>query len=225
MKPRVTLEQATLPNGSSVILHEHDGRPYLTVDGVQTAGPATRISESELGALACAPFRPARQPKVWIAGLGVGSTLIGVRSTLLQKRASIHVAEPCPPLAWWLRTHLEDSSFLDDPCLTIGHDISANDLLPRKDTLHAILIHSDTAPLLEGNQTLYENHRWMTAAYDSLQAGGLLAIASASPIPDIKKKLERAGFTPSLYEIDAAPNARRPRTHDLWLALKGNYES
>ena len=225
MKPRVILEQATLPDGSVIVLHEHDGRHYLTVDGIQTAGPTTRVSESELGALASAPFRPARQPKVWIAGLGTGSVLKGLRKTLLQKRATFIVAEPCAELPIWLRKHLPDTDFLDDDAIVIQQDAGPDGLLAFPNTLHAILVHADTAPVLQRNQLLFDNPRWLTAAYDALQTGGLVAIASASPLPGIEKKLERCGLTPMRHEIDAVPNAKRPKKHFLWLGQKGKYVS
>jgi hypothetical protein len=55
-----------------------------------------------------------------------------------------------------------------------------------------------------------------------LQPGGLLAIASARPLPQIERLLGRSGFETVRQEIDATPNARRPRRHFLWLARKGN---
>lgn len=225
MKPRVILEQSTLPDGSEIILHEHDGRHYLTIDGIQTAGPSTRVSEFEMAALACSPFRPVRQPKIWIAGLGTGATLQGVRSTLLQKRATFLVAEPSPELPGWLRKHLPDPSFLDDDCLLIQPDPGPEGLIAIPDSLHAILVHADTAPVLDRTRPLFEDQRWLTAAHDALQMGGLLAIASSSPIPRIEKTLERVGLTPIRHEIDAVPNARRPRKHFLWLGRKGKYDS
>lgn len=225
MKPRVILEQSTLPDGSELILHEHDGRHYLTVDGIQTASPATRVSEFEMAALACSPFRPVRQPKVWVAGLGTGAVLRGIRSTLLQKRATLMVAEPSRELPGWLRKHLEDTEFLDDQGLVITQEPGAEGLIPLKDTLHAILVHADTAPVLNRTKPLHEDRRWLTAAHDALLSGGLLAIASSSPIPGIEKTLERVGLTPICHEIDAVPNARRPRKHFLWLGQKGKYES
>ena len=62
MKPRITLAETQLPDGGTLALQEHDGRKSLLIHGQQICGPATRAAEEELARLACAPFRPARQP-------------------------------------------------------------------------------------------------------------------------------------------------------------------
>ena len=86
MKPRQTLAETTLPDGTVLGLHEHDGRRYLQHGGIQLAGPATRASEQELGRIACAPFRSVKEPKIWIAGLALGEVLTGVMEALSRTR-------------------------------------------------------------------------------------------------------------------------------------------
>lgn len=222
MKPRVTLSETTLPNGAVMTLHEHDGRHYLSIDGVETAGPRTRVSEFELGALACSPFRPVRQPQVWITGLGLGAVLEGAQSVLQQKRATFHLAEPCAALPGWLREHLDGAPFLDDPRIAPGTDPGPDGLARHRGELHAILSHADTAPAPDPRQPLHEDRRWLATAYDALRDGGLLAIASSQPLRNFGRSLERAGFTPARHEINATPKARRPRVHSLWLGRKGD---
>lgn len=221
MKPRVIFARTVRADGSELALHEHDGRPYLTLDGVPTAGPATRASEEGMARLAASPFRPVRQPRVWLAGLGLGTALAAVSEALPQKRALFHVAEPCPELPGWLAEHL-DLNPLEDKRVVIGRDIGIRGLGSGPDPWHLILVHADTAPPLEGGRALFEDRRWLTAAYDSLRVGGLLAIAASKPIPKIERTLGRAGFEVVRHEIEVAPNARKPRRHPLWLARKGN---
>jgi hypothetical protein len=40
-------------------------------------------------------------------------------------------------------------------------------------------------------------------------------------LPKLENLLARSGFETVRQEIDATPNARRPRRHFLWLARKG----
>ncbi|RYD64926.1 MAG: hypothetical protein EOP83_08560 [Verrucomicrobiaceae bacterium] len=221
MKPRITLAETTLPDGTVLGIHEHDGRRYLQHGANQLAGPATRISERELGRIGCAPFKPVRQPKVWMVGLGLGEVLAGAMESLLQKRGTFYVAETWPVVVQWHREFIPDSPALTDSRVEILNDSSPTGLHAFNGELHAVLIHADTAPLAGKTRGLHEDTRWLASAHGALQPGGLLAIASSRPVPDIERKLSRAGFEVVRHEIDATPNARRPRRHFLWLARKG----
>jgi hypothetical protein len=88
MKPRITLAAADMNDGTPLELQEHDGRRYLLVQGQQICGPATRATEEELAKLAAAPFRPARQPNIWLVGLGLGHMVSAMIRELPQKRAA-----------------------------------------------------------------------------------------------------------------------------------------
>ncbi|MEM9236766.1 MAG: hypothetical protein AAGB14_08310 [Verrucomicrobiota bacterium] len=187
MKPIVTLAEATLANGSQLALQEHDGRRYLVSNQEQIAGPGTRVSERELARIACAPFRPARQPKVWITGLALGETLEGLVESLNQKRATFYVGEASDELVAWHREFFAEGAFTTDPRVERinGHDAAAlNSVEPQ---LHAILIHADTAPLLPSGRGSHEDRRWLSVAFDSLQSGGLIAVASSRKIPKMER--------------------------------------
>lgn len=221
MKPRITLAETTQPDGSLLSLQEHDGRRYLLSDGVQIAGPATRVSEREMARLACAPFRPARQPKIWVAGLALGETLAGVAENLPQKRLTLCVAEPSAELVAWHREWLPESPLNTDKRVELSPDPGFAGLANYDATLHAILLHADTAPLVARGRPLFDERRWLGAAYQALQPGGLLAIASTRMLPKLDRVLQKNGFNVVVHDIDAIPNARRPRRHFLWLARKG----
>ncbi|MDB6078608.1 MAG: hypothetical protein JWO82_2355 [Akkermansiaceae bacterium] len=222
MKPRITLAEVTLPSGEVLSLQEHDSRYYLQTGGVQIAGPATARTERELANIACAPCRSARQPKVWIAGLGLGELLAGVAETLQQKRGVFIVAEPQVELVKWQREFFPDSTFSKDPRVEVETDVSPAALHQYAGTLNAVLVHADTAPLTPRGKLLIDDARWIGAAYDALQPGGLLGIGCSRPIRDAERRMARAGFEVVRHEIDAIPNARRPRLHFVWLGRKGS---
>lgn len=220
MKPRITLAETKLPDQSTLVLQEHDGRHYLIVGGQQVAGPATRAAEEELARLACAPFRPARQPHIWLAGLGLGRMLAAVAAALPQKRAVFLVAEPLDDLPAWHRTHLPDSP-VADPRVTIEADPGPTGLSRHQGALHAVLLHLDASPLGPRNRPWADDRRWIAAAYESLQKGGLLAIAGSRPVPELTRRLERAGFMVAEHLVAASPTAKKPRLQPIWLAKKG----
>ncbi len=221
MKPRITLAEVALPDGGTLVLQEHDSRKFLLIHGQQICGPATRAAEEELARLACAPFRPARQPKLWFAGLGLGHSLAAAAAELRQKRATFIVAEPLDVLTDWHRKHLPDSPALTDSRVVMADDCGPAALIREAGTLHAILLHLDASPTGPRNRPWVDEKRWVSAAYEALQAGGLLAIAGSRPVPTLTRRLQRSGFEVAEFSVPAAPNAKRPRQLPIWLARKG----
>lgn len=221
MKPRIVLAESPLPGGGTLSLLEHDGRHYLQSEGIQVAGPGTRASERELARIACAPFRSARQPKIWISGLALGELLAGVVENLPQKRGIFIVAEAMEALAGWQREYFPQGPFAEDPRVQWVRDAGPKPLQEAAGSLHAVLFHADTTPVPAGGKPLYESERWLATVHAALQDGGLLGIASSRPLPGLERLLGRAGFEVARHEVDAAPNARRPRLHSVWLGRKG----
>jgi spermidine synthase len=221
MKPRLTLAEANLPDGSLLMLQEHDGRYSLLIHGQQICGPATRATEEELARLACAPFRPVRQPKLWFAGLGLGHTLAAAATELKQKRATFFVAEPLPELPQWHRQHLPESPLHHETRLVFENACDPPTLARHAGSLHAALIHLDAAPTAPNNRPWPHDPRWLAAAYDALQPGGLLAIAAARPDPRLANRLQRAGFQVAQHAVPISPNSQKSRLAPIWLARKG----
>lgn len=220
MKPRITLAETPLSDGSTLTLQEHDGRLSLLVHGQQICGPSTRAAEEELARLACAPFRPARQPKIWFAGLGLGQTLAAVARELPQKRANFIVAEPLAEIAGWHRAHIPDSPLLTDGRVSWEHDCGPAGLNALSGTLHAILLHLDASPTGPRNRPWVDERRWVSAAFEALQAGGLLAIAGSKHVPTLTRRLQGSGFDVAEFTVPSSPNAKRPRLLPIWLARK-----
>lgn len=221
MKPRITLAETELNDGNILALQEHDGRKSLLVHGQQICGPATLAAEEELARLACAPFRPARQPKIWFSGLGLGHTIAAVARELPQKRASFIVAEPLTALPDWHRTHIPDSPLLTDPRVVLENDCGPGALIRHAGLLHAILVHLDASPTGPRNRSWVDERRWVSAAYEALQAGGLLAIAGSRHVASLTRRLQGSGFEVAEFTVPSSPNAKRPRFLPIWLARKG----
>lgn len=220
MKPRITLAESPLPEGGTLSLQEHDGRLSLLIHGQQICGPATRAAEEELARLACAPFRPARQPKLFFAGLGLGHSLAAAAAELKQKRGTFIVAEPLAALPEWHQRHLPESALLTDPRAVLENDCGPAALARHAGMLHAILIHLDAAPAGPGNKPWVDDKRWLAAAYEALQPGGLLAIAASRPVASLTRRLQRSGFEVAEFTVPASPNAKRSRMQPIWLARR-----
>jgi spermidine synthase len=221
MKPRITLAETQLPDGNILALQEHDGRKFLLVHGQQICGPATRAAEEELARLACAPFRPARQPKIFFMGLGLGHALAAVAKELPQKRATFIVAEPLAAIPDWHRSFLPDSPLVTDGRVLLENDCGPSALIRQEGSLHAILLHLDASPTGPRNRTWVDERRWVSAAYEALQQGGLLAIAGSRHVATLTRRLQGSGFEVAEFTVPSSPNAKRPRFLPIWLARKG----
>lgn len=221
MKPRITLAETALPDGSTLTLQEHDGRKSLLIHGQQICGPATRAAEEELARLACAPFRPARQPKLFFVGLGLGHSLAAAAAELKQKRGAFIVAEPLSALPEWHRKHLPESPLVTDPRVELENDCGPSALARHAGMLHAILLHLDASPTGPRNRPWVDDRRWVSAAYEALQAGGLLAIAGSRPVLNLTRNLQRSGFDVAEFTVPASPDAKKSRFLPIWLARKG----
>lgn len=221
MKPRITLAKTTLPDGSPLELIEHDGRKSLEIQGQQICGPVTRAAEEEVAKLACAPFRPARQPKILLLGLGLGKMLSTATEEIKAKRAEFLVAEAIPELPDWHHKHLEDSPLLNDKRVTMLDHADADMLKPFRGSLHAILTHIDIALPGPRKRPWVEDKRWLAMARDALQDGGLLAIAGSRRQGGMHRLLQHAGFELAEHEVAIAPQAKRSRMMPIWLARKG----
>ncbi|MDX1680273.1 MAG: hypothetical protein R3242_06040 [Akkermansiaceae bacterium] len=225
MKPRITLAETTLPDGSPLVLLEHDGRKSLEIHGQQICGPSTRAAEEEVARLACAPFRPARQPKILQWGLGLGSMLGTVCEELKQKRGRFLVAEEIAQLPDWHRQHLPESPLLQDPRVELLEEADPELFKAHAGSLSAILIHLDVALPGPRNKPWPVDRRWLAMARDALQEGGLLAIAASSRQGGLYRSLQGAGFQIAEHEVAIAPKAKRTRMLPIWLARKGQRNS
>lgn len=225
MKPRITLAEAEQPGGGTLTLQSHDGRIAILSHGEQICGPATRACEEELARLACAPFRPVRQPKIWIAGAGLGSIANTVATELTQKRGQFIVAEPTRAMLDWHRDHLENSPLVTDDRFIIESDAGPGGLHQYAGALNAIIIHLDASPDGDDGRRLPENPRWLAAAYEALITGGLLAIGGTRPLPGLFRKLRRQGFDVADHFVPSSPVAKKPRMLPILLARKGHYRS
>lgn len=219
MKPRIILSQAQLPDGGILELHEHDSQHYLHLHGQQLGGLLTRSIEAELAQIGTHPFRPARQPKIFILGLGLGSLLSSVCSTIVQKRARFTVYEPMPDLIAWQKQFFPQSSLLTDARADATLQLTPSSLARENGTIHCILTHTDSCPMEKG-RLIIDDKRWLGAARDALQPGGLIGVASLRRVPSLFGRLKSAGFEVTEHFVEGNANARKPRNYPILLARK-----
>lgn len=224
MKPRIILAQTTQPNGQSLELHEHDGKKYLHLHGQQLAGPATVAGERELSRIAHHPFRPARQPKVILLGLGTGGMVDAIAALFTQKKATFLVYEPNEDIVKWQHEFFPESAAVKDPRVKIVHQFSPSLFSKENGSVHLILAHADYCPVNEKERILIEDPKWISGMHNALQSGGMLGITGVRPVKGVYTKLRRRGFDTSEQFIDIVSNAKKPRRVPILLGRKGRPE-
>ena len=138
-----------------------------------------------------------------------------------QKRGTFIVAEPLAALPEWHRQHLPESPLLTDPRVVLESDCGPSGLIRHAGLLHAILLHLDASPTGPRNRPWVDDRRWVSAAYEALQPGGLLAIAGSRHLTNLTRNLQRSGFEVAEFTVPASPDAKKTRLLPIWLARKG----
>lgn len=167
----------------------------LIVGGVFAMDTVDVSTELELARLALAGCpRPAR---VLVGGLGLGYTAGAV---LADPRVdALTVVEIEPPLIAWARVGLVPSLatvVADRRVLVLAGDVAAVLSDPRQ-AFDVILLDVDNGPSFlvhQHNSTLYADAA-LAAATDRLTPGGVLAIWSAQPEPELTARLRALAET------------------------------
>lgn len=230
MKPYQKLAETVTPEGEPLELFEHDGEFFISSHGERLMTSVAHGSEEELARMACQPFRPARQPKVLVGGLGMGFTLAAAVESLPQQGASFVVAELTQGVLEWNQTYLKGihPGLLDDQRVSVKvkpvQEIMAT---AENGEYSVIMLDVDNGPSAfhgEQNESLY-TLEGLNTAKRALKEGGILAVWSAYPDKKFTKLLRKANFDVSEVEVPAAHKGRKRRMHTIWLARNGSYIS
>lgn len=219
MKITRTLATCTTPDGTRLLLQEHDDHYFLKVDGVQLMSTTASFSEQQMAELACAVL-PAR-PRVLIGGLGFGFTLKRVLE-LVPPDAVVDVAELLQEVLDWNREFLGEvnGKRVDDPRVTV-HIRDVCDLIDRcgEKRYDAILLDVDNSPnplVQKGNFRLY-NRSGLARIKGALNRRGRVVFWSANRDKDFARDLERVFARVECVGAKAYPQAKR-FSHTLFVA-------
>ena len=230
MKHYNKLAETDTPEGEPLELFEHDGEFFISSRGERLMTSIAYGSEEELARMACQPFRPARQPKVLIGGLGMCFTLSAAVESLPQAGAQFVVAELTRGVVEWNRTFLKGMhpGLLDDQRISIKISPVQKIIADATDEYNAIMLDVDNGPSAfhgEENASIY-TLEGLLSAKKALKEGGILAVWSAYPDKKFTKLLRKAGFDEVAdLEVPASHRGRKRRMHTIWLAKNGGYVS
>ncbi|MFT4649617.1 MAG: spermidine synthase [Planctomycetota bacterium] len=220
MKATHTLASCEAPDGSTLVLQEHDGDFFMRIDGTALMSTTACASEQTMADLTCTELEPAA-PHVLIGGLGFGFTLRRVLQ-IVSVAAQVTVAELLPVIIDWNRTFLKDvnGQLLDDERVTV-EEVDVYDVL--KDCpargFDAILLDVDNSPdplVQDGNVRLYSN-RGLRIVQAALAKHGKVVFWSANVDEKFERSLRAVFKTVEAVPAKSYPQAKR-FTHMLYLA-------
>lgn len=220
-RPWRTLERVETPDGV-LELRQRGERDFLILrDGRVLMTSAQQRSEEALGALACKAVAARVEPRVLVAGLGMGYTLRAALDAL-PPSARVVVAELHEAVARWVRGPLAalTADVLGDPRVTLAIGDVAR-VIAEAGATPAERFDAIALDLYEGPRPgagdPADDHLFGAAALTrtraALRPGGLLAIWSEGAVAPFERRLRAAGFA-----VEVVHPARGARRYVVYLA-------
>jgi spermidine synthase len=210
------LGRATGEHGE-VLLRRRGGTLELVVDGVFAMDDVDTSTERALATEGLARCTGDRL-RVLVGGLGLGWT---AATALADPRvAAMEVVELQPALVGWARAGLLPALPGTDPRLTLTTADVAVHLAAHPDRYDAVLLDVDNGPAFlvhTTNAGLYEPPGLATAVA-ALRPGGVLAIWSSDPVPELVGRLAALPATSGAEHL-VLPVERDGRRYDYALAV------
>lgn len=220
MKPTIRVSAAKTPDGSEMVLYQHDEDFSIRVDGQVLMHSRQHESELELARLGCAHLEKRVAPCVLIGGLGLGYTL-GECLKLVSPKASVTVCELMPELVDWNREFLGELTMhpLNDKRVKI-HQGDVVELLSKSaGKFDAVLLDVDNGPKAisdAANHRLY-GRRGIRLCRNALTRSSCLAVWSAEPDKGYEGALVRAGMAVMRYRVPAYKGSKS-QSRFIWVA-------
>ncbi len=220
MKPRVKIGAARTPDGSEMVLYQHDRDFYIEVNGQDLMQSRHHESELELARLGCANLGERRGATVLVGGLGMGYTL---RQTLdlLLPQSKVVVGELMGAVIEWNRQFLGELNGhpLADERVELKNGNIVKLISASKGCFDAILLDVDNGPRAMtdiGNHRLY-GYAGIEACRQALREQGCLAVWSAEPSKDYEQLLVSCGFHVCRYRVPAHKGSKS-HSRFVWVA-------
>jgi len=220
MKPRIKLATTRTPDGSEMVLYQHDQDFYIEVNGQDLMQSRHHESELELARLGCAHLAGRRGVSVLIGGLGMGYTL---RQTLdlFPPQAKVVVGELVEAVVDWNRQFLGELNNhpLADERVELKNGNIIKLISASKGRFDTILLDVDNGPRAMtdiGNHRLY-GYGGIVACRQALREQGCLAVWSAEPSKDYEQLLVSCGFQVCRYRVPTHKGSKSD-SRFVWVA-------
>lgn len=223
MKPWVLLDTvAAETDAEHLRLLQRDTEFSIRVGTYELMNSRAHGSEEALAELACARIAQRPNARVLIGGLGMGFTLAAALRALAAD-SEVVVAELIPAVVRWNRgalAHLAGAP-LNDVRVQVREADIAQIMREAPAAYDVILLDVDNGPdglTRKANDWLY-GFAGLSAAYQALRAGGVLAVWSAAGDAAFTQRLLKTGFDVERKPVRAR-GARGGSRHVLWIASR-----
>lgn len=215
--------RAHTPDGSELVLSEHDGDFSIRVDGYELMSSRKHGSEESMAEIGCADAVRKSRPSVLVGGLGLGYTL---RATLdrMPEDARVTVAELVPAVVDWNRDilgHLAGKPLADPRVEVFTGDVAAL-LKQSRQAFDVILLDVDNGPTAmtsSDNKWLYGMHG-LSTIHQALQPGGVVIVWSAGPDSAFEDRMRKTGFKVDRHHAAARATGKGGK-HTLFRGRRG----
>jgi len=220
MKPRIKIATGRTPDGSEMVLRQHDRDFSITINGLELMNSRQHESELELARLGCAHLANNKKPSILIGGLGLGYTLSQVLK-LLSPHAKVLVSELLGDVVDWNREFFGELN--GHPMKDIRVELKTGDIVKlisrSENRFDAILLDIDNGPSAvtdSGNDRLY-GLEGIKACRQALREQGCLAVWSSEPSKNFEQLLIDGGFHVRRYRVPAYKGSKS-QSNFVWVA-------
>lgn len=220
MKAIIKIATARTPDGSEMVLRQHDRDFSIKVNGQELMTSRRHESELELARLGCAPLVGHKAPSILIGGLGMGYTLRQALD-ILSPQSQVVVSELLGEVVEWNREFFGELN--GHPLEDARVDLKTGDvvdLISRSTSkFDAILLDIDNGPGAmtdSGNQRLYVREG-IQACRCALRKQGCLAVWSAEPSKRFEQLLMNCSFHVRRFRVPAYEGSKS-QSHFVWVA-------
>jgi len=224
MKPWIELGTAQIPNdGGTLTLRQRDQEFSISLSGPRGELMNSRRfhSEQQLSVLGCAHLKSREGARVLVGGMGMGYTLAAALE-VLPASAEVIVADLIPEVVEWNRGPLGECAGrpLDDKRVGVHIGDVAELLVNHGGEYDAVLLDVDNGPegLTHGDNNWLYSVEGTSRIFQSLRAGGVLAVWSASPDTVYANRLKKAGFAVEVKTVRERPG--KGARHAIFMASK-----
>jgi len=220
MKARVKIATARTPDGSEMVLRQHDRDFSIKINGQELMNSRQHESELELARLGCASLAGREAPRILIGGLGLGYTLRQALD-MLSPHASVVVSELLGAVVEWNREFFGELN--GHPLEDKRVDLKTGDIVEllshSENHFDAILLDIDNGPSAmsdSGNQRLY-GRAGIRICRRALRGQGCLAVWSSEPSKHFEQLLVNSQFHVRRFRVPAYKGSKS-QSHFVWVA-------